>query len=73
MRQQFLARLTPAERVWLAKYWPLWARPSQLQLDVERRFGQLRTLLIVMGFAVLVSIGPESHIGRLVLVLLTAD
>lgn len=48
-------------------------RISQLQLDVERRFGQLRTLLIVMGFAVLVSIGPESHIGRLVLVLLTAD
>jgi phage terminase large subunit-like protein len=30
MRQQFLARLTPAERFWLAKYWPLWARPSQL-------------------------------------------
>jgi hypothetical protein len=48
-------------------------RVSQLQLDVERRFGQLRTLLILMGFAVLVSIGPESHIGRLVLVLLTAD
>ena len=30
MRRQFLASLTPAERDWLAKYWPLWARPSQL-------------------------------------------
>ena len=30
MRQRFLASLTPAERAWLSKCWPLWARPSQL-------------------------------------------
>lgn len=48
-------------------------RINKLQLDVERRLGQLRTMLILMGFAVLVSIGPESHLGRLILVMLAAD
>ena len=42
-------------------------RLNQLQLDVERRFGQLRSGLLLISLIVLVSIGQDSVIGQILL------
>ena len=42
-------------------------RLNQLQLDVERRFGQLRSGLLLISVIVLVSIGQDSVIGQILL------
>lgn len=41
-------------------------RLTDLQLEMERRFGQVTTALFLIGVAVVISIGPQSHLGKLI-------
>ena len=40
-------------------------RLTDLQLEMERRFGQVTTVLFLIGVVVIISIGPQSHLGKL--------
>lgn len=40
-------------------------RVTQLQVEMERRFGQIRTLLLLLSCALVLSIGPQTLLGQL--------
>lgn len=40
-------------------------RVSQLQVEMERRFGQIRTILLLLSCALVLSIGPQTLLGQL--------
>lgn len=40
-------------------------RLNEIQLEMERRFGQIRTLLILLSAAITLSIGPHTMLGKL--------
>ena len=42
-------------------------RLGELQIEMERRFGQVTTVLFLIGAAVVISIGPHSHLGQLLI------
>ena len=42
-------------------------RVAALQLDMERRFGQLRSWLLLITRVLLLSVGPDSQLGHLIL------
>ncbi len=40
---------------------------SELRVEVERRFGQMRSCMLLLGLAILLSIGPEDPVGSLII------
>lgn len=40
-------------------------RVSQLQVEMECRFGQIRTILLLLSCALVLSIGPQTLLGQL--------
>lgn len=51
----------------MSKIDELTMRLAALQLEMERRFGQVQTVLILIAVAVVLSIGPQSHLGQLLI------
>ncbi len=51
----------------MSKIEQLSERLTALHLEMERRFGQLRTLLLLISCAVALSFGPQTLLGQLLI------